>query len=678
MSKMENQLEKILPIVTGNQDVSKEVKYLKTVASQYKNDQPQQMLNTIQNYLRDQNDGEKRIKNMCVMNETVMPYIIQNKGEKNNTTTVTVYNKLNEQRSYWYNYFYGIIFAIEKSQDKKLTKEDLTQIKNDLEKLCNQFAKSKGFIGDKSMTGGFGWQLIPLLVLAAGSIVNGEGYSLPSEKKFDPSALSDFRTTTDYAEIGVHAVNFLGHAGAAVGLSLTGVGVAPAMGIATSYLYTEGAFIVGSATKSFMGLTEREQRENYGKITNEVATQFRDFIPTGKTMVTKDLLISDIMEKQFKTKIIKVDGKVIAQNSEEYTAIRESVRFINHMAERRVYDVQSQEYMAEHAKYSKQSAQPVGDGKGIAAKLGIGDGKTIRFEDMAVPFKEYVNGLETLEKNLLDKAHLSTDDIQQIKKFLKDFEGLYLSSEITISGDTLKVMKLLSSVINNKGWVNRLIKDDFYTKASKHYNTFKSKIDGVELNAGYNFWWMATQSIGGLFFIYFIIKAGAISQFGSIFKSEKKSKKNNDNLDDDNLGDEIEAFRNKIKEAKKTKNEKEPKKEEEKKTKNEEEPKKEEEKKPKKGKSEKKNNSKQVRTPEEEVKEEPKQSFFGSLFGPRKSTTSTSTEAKKNTTIEQPRRSNRLIELSNVTRKGGRRKTKSNKIRKTKKNYKRSNKKRVK
>jgi hypothetical protein len=29
MSKMENQLEKILPIVTGNQDVSKEVKYLK-------------------------------------------------------------------------------------------------------------------------------------------------------------------------------------------------------------------------------------------------------------------------------------------------------------------------------------------------------------------------------------------------------------------------------------------------------------------------------------------------------------------------------------------------------------------------------------------------------------------------------------------------------------------------
>lgn len=664
---MENQLEKILPIVTGNQDVSKEVKYLKKVASHYQqNDKPQEMFNTIQNYLRDQNDGEKRIKNMCVMNETVMPYIIQNKGEKNNTTTVTVYNKLNEQQSYWYNYFYGIIFAIEKSQDKKLTKKDLTQIKNNLEELCNQFVNSKGIMSGKSMTGGFGWQFISLLVLVAGSVVSGEGYSFPSEKKFDSSALSDFRTTADYAEIGAHAVNFVGHAGAVVGLSATGVGIPAATGIATSFLYTEGSLIVGSAVKSFSGLTAYEQRDNYGKITNEVADQFRDFIPTGKTMVMKDLLISDIMEEQFKTKIIKVDGKVIAQNSKEHRAIRESVRFINHIAERRVYDVYSQEYMAEHAKYSKQSSQPVGDGEGIAAKIGIGDGKAIRFEDMATPFREYINSLETLEDNLLNDAGLSTDDIQSIRGFIQDFEGLYLSSEIEISQDTLNVMNKLSTTLNQEGIINlykRWTKDDFFKAAQKQYDTFKAKIDGVELNSGYGYWWMMLRSFMTLVFLYGLVKVGAISQVGSIFKSLKSEKKNakkkaadsdpdDSDSDDKEWGTYLDA-RERGKEARKK-----------------EEPVK---------KSKKKNNSKKERTPEEEevrTTEEPEQSFFGKLFG-RKSP-STPTKAEEETPIK-PRRSNRYRVLDNVAKGGGRRtKSKKNKIRKTKKNHKRRNKKRVK
>ena len=238
-------------------------------------------------------------------------------------------------------------------------------------------------------------------------------------------------------------------------------------------------------------------------------------------------------------------------------------------------------------------------------------------------------------------------------------------------------MNKLSTTLNQEGIINlykRWTKDDFFKAAQKQYDTFKAKIDGVELNSGYGYWWMMLRSFMTLVFLYGLVKVGAISQVGSIFKSLKSEKKNakkkaadsdpdDSDSDDKEWGTYLDA-RERGKEARKK-----------------EEPVK---------KSKKKNNSKKERTPEEEEEvrttEESEQSFFGKLFG-RKSptptpTTTSSTKAKEKTPKE-PRRGTRnrtKIDPYNADTMGGGRKTKSNKnkIRKTKKNYKRRNKKRVK
>jgi len=499
--------------------------YLKMLSIDYKNNEPQKMLNTIQVFLKDKGDSEERIKNMCVMNKIVMPYIIQHYGQENKNieTTVTVYNKLNEQQSHWYNYFYGIIFGIEKAQGIKLKPEQLKEIKDILNGLCVQFAKKTG---GKLMTGGMAWQLIPLIILAAGSLVNGQGFSRPSDNKFDQSALSSHLTGTDMAEVGLHAGNIFGHLGVAIAGSIAGepqIAVTALASLAT----TEVPALGFSAFKSWSGLTEREQRENYGKITNEVATQFREFIQSGKAIVTEDALITTVLDEKFNTKIIKVGDKVIEKGSSDYKAIRNCVRFVNAISELQVYDKESQTYMAEHRRFSRQSAQPVGDGEGALANMGIGDGKQVTFDTMAEPFREFVSNIETERDIVLKNAGLTTNDIEEISRFNNEFGELYWGSEISISEDTLNIMTRLNDVMyEDRNMLNLFQNDRFFDATKKHWSGFKSKIDDIELNAGKNLWWLALQTTGGIFLAYTCIKYG--KGLGGLFSSSKPNENSGD------------------------------------------------------------------------------------------------------------------------------------------------------
>tara|TARA_B100001287_G_C22685912_1_gene533592 strand:+ start:5182 stop:6915 length:1734 start_codon:yes stop_codon:yes gene_type:complete len=492
-----NKIKTILPIVTRNKDISKELKYINDVSRHYENKQPQQMLQSIQNYLREQNDGEYRIKTMCVMNETVMPYIIKNynNGYKPLETTVTVYNIDYEKQSHWYNYFYGIIFGIEETQNKKLTLKELQSIYSELQKLCIQFSKQKK-TGGNFMTGGISYQLIPLIVLAASSIVSSQGFQLPSQRPLDTSKLSSHTTLSD--DVTSAAAKIIPVAGATAAVFSGDWNTAST--ILQSTFYAESAVVGFDAVGlNFLGLTSDTQRENYGKIANEVATQFREFIQTGKAIVTPTALISETLENNFNTKTIRVNDREI--NSDEIKAIKQSFQFITSMAETIVFEDYAQTYIAEWHKFSTQSSNPAGDGKGPLASMGIGSGKKVTFETVSEHFRTFVTSIEDKYNKLLKSAKLSDNDILAIKNVKSAFEQLYYYNEITIDEDTMNtIIKLSDSISKGKdgGILDLFKKDKFFDDIRKDWNNFKSEVDGVELNISMSWLILGVKYIGAL------------------------------------------------------------------------------------------------------------------------------------------------------------------------------------
>lgn len=518
MEELENLLGEKLSIVTGKYDGNKkELKFIENLAdgfgekSSQENIAKQQMV--ISDFLESSDDGIERIKNICVANQVVMTYIIDNYTKENNPTesSVVTYNQINKEMSNWYNYFYGIILGIEevrkneREYNYKLQKDELKAIKEEIETTCYFFEQSKG-----NMRGGSSVLqviTITLVFMATAAIVSSQGFKLPSQLPLETSTLPSHTTLSDDVTSAASIiVPIAGGIAAAVAGDLDA-----ATTILQNTLYAEGAVVGFDAIGlKFLGLTNDAQRQNYGKIANEIATQLRSFILTGKSLVTEVALISETLNNQFNEKIIKVGGNVITKDTPDFKAIQNSFKFVTSMAETIVFEDYAQTYIAEWYKNSNQSDNPAADGKGPLANLGIGSGKKIDFATASEPFKTFVNNIEKKQNALLQEAKLDANDITDIKTLMSDFEKLYYNNEITIDENTMNKIRSLSDGINkggDGGVLDIFKKAKFFDDIKKDWDMFKDHIDGVELNIGMNWFLWGIKYIGTLslplLYIYF-------------------------------------------------------------------------------------------------------------------------------------------------------------------------------
>lgn len=516
METLENLLGEKLSIVTGNHDGNEaELKFIKKLADGFGEKSSQDNINNqtkvISDFLQSRPNSIERIKNICVANQLVMTYIIDNYTKENNPTesSVVTYNKNNEQWSNWYNYFYGIILGIEevrkneRESNYKLQKDELMAIKKEIEETCYLFQANHG-----DMKGGaYVLQAITLVFIATAAIVNSQGFKLPSQLPLDTSTLPSHTTLSDDVTSAASIiVPVAGGIAAAVAGDLDA-----ATTILQNTLYAEGAVVGFDAIGlKFLGLTNDAQSKNYGKIANEIATQFRRFIQSSKGIVTPSALISETLNNQFNEKIIKVGDKVIAKNTPDFKAIQNSFKFVTSMAETIVFEDYAQTYIAEWYKNSMQSDNPAADGKGPFVSLGIGSGKKIDFAKASEPFKTFVNNIEIKQKALLQQANLDANDITDIRTLMSDFEKLYFNNEITIDKNTMNKIKSLNDGINdgkNGDILDIFKKAKFFDDIKKDWDTFKDNIDGVELNIGMNWFLWGIKYIGTLslplLYIYF-------------------------------------------------------------------------------------------------------------------------------------------------------------------------------
>ena len=486
-------LDYLNTITAGNPGPAIEhLKNINGIMSSSNKDKVSKLANTTLDYLKSKpnGEGEKNITKMCEMNKTVMPYIVDhyNQTGKNEENRVTVYNKMNEEHSFWYNFFYGIIFGIEKNLNEKasdegsskikLDKKSLQEIQSNLAGLCKNVQLKKG---GKLMTGGWNVQLFGVLIFGFASVVAA---TLPSQALFVPKYDGMEQGVGEVViEYGAKAIP-VGSGIAAVGAVAFGEGDL-AMNIVEFGFKAEAAIVGADFVNKYFGLTDEEKREKFGEIANLAANDLREFVNTGKDMVSESNLITETLNKQIQTKTIMVDGKVINPQSTEGKAIQNAFRFINGQYEVKVFSEEYSKYVAEWKKYSAQSTNPARDDKGILM------GNVVSYDDVASKGVEFTNKLEANYKKVANDAGLDVNDIQHLSNIMSEFEDLYFSNQITISEDTLNLMMKLSNAMNKgkDGGILDIFKDNNLADKNKQdWNDFKGKIDKQELNV--NMSWM--------------------------------------------------------------------------------------------------------------------------------------------------------------------------------------------
>ena len=473
-------------------------------------DKVNKLVNTTTKYLDNlpNDEGNENIEKLCEMNKTVMPYIVDhyNQTDKNEENRVTVYNKMNKEQSFWYNFFYGIIFGIEKNLNEKALAEGASEIKIDrksmqvlqsnLAGLCKSVQFKKG---GKLMTGGMPIQLIGALFFAFAGVASA---TLPSGINYVANQYQHMvdpvgKKVVEALEVGIPVVAPIAAAGAAalgeadlaaniVNYGLNGEVVAVAIDL------------IGI---QYLGLADDAISDNHGEVANKLVGDIRKVVDTGKDMVSEKELLSETLYNKLLTKKIKVNGNTIEQHSADFKAIQATFRFLNGRYEAKVFAEIFPKLVAEWKTHSVQSSNPARDTKGVFM------GNLVTYKDVSDPGVKFINQVEANYKELAKKAGIDEDGILQLSKVMKDLDALYFSDEITISNDTLQLMNKLGNAINapkdNKG-INSLFglleQNDIFDDNKEAFDEFKESMDGLELNvyASVAVWLMRHASKFGL------------------------------------------------------------------------------------------------------------------------------------------------------------------------------------
>ena len=274
-------------------------------------DKVNKLVNTTTKYLDNlpNDEGNENIEKLCEMNKTVMPYIVDhyNQTDKNEENRVTVYNKMNKEQSFWYNFFYGIIFGIEKNLNEKALAEGASEIKIDrksmqvlqsnLAGLCKSVQFKKG---GKLMTGGMPIQLIGALFFAFAGVASA---TLPSGINYVANQYQHMvdpvgKKVVEALEVGIPVVAPIAAAGAAalgeadlaaniVNYGLNGEVVAVAIDL------------IGI---QYLGLADDAISDNHGEVANKLVGDIREVVDTGKDMVSEKELLSETLYNKLLTK----------------------------------------------------------------------------------------------------------------------------------------------------------------------------------------------------------------------------------------------------------------------------------------------------------------------------------------------------------------------------------------
>lgn len=491
-------------------NVVQHLKMINRIMSSEGNDKDKvnKLVNTTTKYLDNlpNDEGNKNIEKLCEMNTTVMPYIVDhyNQTDKNEENRVTVYNKINKEQSFWYNFFYGIIFGIEKNLNEKALAEGASEIKIDrksmqvlqsnLAGLCKSVQFKKG---GKLMTGGMAIHLLGALFF---TFVGVASATLPSGINY----VANQYPVTSVAEQAAHALE--------VGIPV----VAPAVAVGAAVLGEVdlavnivelgfkgevAAIALDLIGIQYLGLADDARSDKHGEVANKLVEDIRDVVDTGKDMVSEKELLSETLYNKLLTKKIKVNGNTIEQHSADFKAIQATFRFLNGRYEAKVFAEIFPKLVAEWKTHSVQSSNPARDTKGVFR------GNLVTYKDVSDPGVKFINQVEANYKELARKAGIDEDGILQLSKVMKDLDALYFSDEITISDDTLQLMNKLGNAINapkdNKG-INSLFgllkQNDIFDDNKEAFDEFKESMDGLELNvyASVGVWLMRHASKFGI------------------------------------------------------------------------------------------------------------------------------------------------------------------------------------
>jgi hypothetical protein len=533
--KMKQQLAYLNTITAGNPGPAIEhLKNINRIMSSDNKNKVSEIANTSFDFLKSKpnDEGKENITKMCEMNITVMPYIVEHYNkptDKNQENRVTVYNKMNEEQSFWYNFFYGIIFGIEKnlnekalaegSSEIKLDRNSMRKIQSNLAGLCKNVQLKKD---GKLMTGGMNVQLFGVLIFGFASLVTAY---LPSEVKFVPNKYEGMELSTGENVINVAAKAIpIGSGIGAIGLGVAGMPDEAAKLV--EYGFKAEAAVVGmDFVNQYIGLTAEEKREKFGQIANMAVADLRKFADTGKDMVSPMELLTESLNNQLLKKTIMVqstDGtkKPIGPESTQGKAIQNAFRFINGQDEIKVFFEEYSKYAAEWKRYSSQSSNPARDTKGIFR------GNLVSYKDVSSIGVAFTDKLEANYKKVVQQAGLDINDIQHLSNIMNEFGDLYFNNEMTISEDTLNLMIKLDNALQDGkdgGILDAFKHNNLADQNKEDWKEFKDKIDNLELNVymSWMVWFMrhATKFGLGTVLIYAYMNSGKNTTWFQWFKS---------------------------------------------------------------------------------------------------------------------------------------------------------------